>query len=66
MALYEYKCEKCNHEFEVLTPKPTDKKERCPKCNAIAVRLISSGGFILKDGGCGWAESGYSKRGSHG
>jgi putative FmdB family regulatory protein len=59
MAIYEYECTKCSHRFEILTSKPVDKKERCPKCKAPAKKLISPSAFALK--GDGWAESGYSK-----
>jgi putative FmdB family regulatory protein len=62
MALYEYRCKKCNHEFEVLTTKPVDKKEKCPKCNSLAEKLISPSTFQLKDTGVGWADKGYSKK----
>lgn len=62
MAIYEYKCTKCNHKFEVLTAKPTDKKDKCPKCKATAIRLVSNSSFRLKDGGVGWADKGYSNK----
>ena len=62
MAIYENQCTKCNHKFETITKKPTNKKEKCPKCHSVAQRLISSNTFTLKDGGCGWADKGYSKK----
>jgi len=60
VAIYEYVCKKCSHVFEIMTTKPTDKKEKCPKCHKVAERLISQSTFTLKDGGVGWAEKGYS------
>lgn len=62
MALYEYKCTHCGHEFEVLKPNITNKKEKCPKCNSISEKLISPSTFILKDGGVGWADKSYSNK----
>jgi putative FmdB family regulatory protein len=62
MAIYENQCTKCNHQFETLTKKPTDEVDRCPQCGSIAKRLISPNTFQLKDGGCGWADEGYSNK----
>jgi len=62
MALYEYKCTKCDYQFEVLTSKPTDEKEKCPLCKSRTERLISPNSFILKPGGVGWADKSYSNK----
>ena len=63
MALYEYECKKCGHVFEVLTKKPTDKKEKCPKCNSLAKKLMSANSFILSEkGNVSWADKGYSNK----
>lgn len=33
MPLYEYKCQSCGHEFELLVKIDTNEKElSCPKC----------------------------------
>ena len=52
MPTYEYRCRKCNHEFEEfqsITAKPLRK---CPKCRGKVQRLISAGnGFIFKGSG---------------
>jgi putative FmdB family regulatory protein len=62
MAIYEYECEKCHHQFETITKKPTNKIEKCPKCGDASKRLISKSSFRLKDGGVGWADKGYSNK----
>ena len=60
MPIYEYRCEKCGNELEVMhkvnDPSPTE----CPKCHEqTARRQISKGaGFILK--GSGWYSDLYS------
>jgi putative FmdB family regulatory protein len=59
MPTYEYRCEKCGHEFERdqrITDEPVKK---CPSCRAARVkRLISTTSFVLKGGG--WYSDLYS------
>ena len=59
MPTYEYRCEKCGHEFERdqrITDEPVKK---CPSCRAARVkRLISATSFVLKGGG--WYSDLYS------
>lgn len=50
MPLYEYRCTKCNHKFEVShqvggSPGP------CPVCGGRAKRIFSSVGLIFKGAG---------------
>lgn len=55
---YEYECKNCNHEWQTEQKITEDAVKDCPSCNqATAVRLISSGNFILKGGS--WAKEGY-------
>jgi putative FmdB family regulatory protein len=53
MPIYEYQCQKCDHNFEQLQ-KITDKPPTtCPKCHARQlVKLVSNTSFQLK--GTGW------------
>ncbi len=45
MPIYEYVCEKCGNEFEVLVLHK-DEKPECPKCGSTnPVRKMSSFGF---------------------
>jgi putative FmdB family regulatory protein len=60
MALYTYKCEPCDHEFEaehsIMAPKGAD----CPKCGKrTEERLIAASNFHLVGGG--WAKDLYHK-----
>jgi putative FmdB family regulatory protein len=43
MPLYEYKCPKCELEFELLRPySKADNAAPCPKCKSKAKRAMSS------------------------
>lgn len=42
MPLYEYRCQKCNYNFELLRPvSEAAKRAECPRCHVEAERLIS-------------------------
>ena len=56
---YDYKCERCDHEFEVeqkITEAPLTK---CPECgeDALKRQITKAPGFELL--GKGWARDGY-------
>ncbi len=58
MPIYEYHCESCGHEFEVMqkiTDAPIRKCENCGKMKA--KRSISRTSFVLK--GSGWYVTDY-------
>jgi putative FmdB family regulatory protein len=40
MPLYEYACQKCEHEFEALVH--GDEKVECPKCESTKLRKLLS------------------------
>lgn len=67
MPNYEYKCEKCGHEFH-RHQKMSDPNPPCPNvaqtaegekegCHGETQKLISQSSFQLKGGG--WAADGY-------
>ncbi|MBW2387935.1 MAG: zinc ribbon domain-containing protein [Deltaproteobacteria bacterium] len=59
MPIYEYQCEKCQHEFEREQRITADPIKTCPKCKARRVKkLISQTSFVLKGGG--WYNDLYS------
>lgn len=59
MPIYEYACEKCDHEFEVEQRITEDPIKTCPKCKSRKVKkLISQTSFVLKGGG--WYSDLYS------
>lgn len=59
MPIYEHRCKKCKHQFEVMIPmSQLNMHQPCPQCDSQqTVRLISRSSFALKGGG--WAKDGY-------
>lgn len=52
MPTYEYKCEKCGHEFEEFQSITAEAKADCPECGSEAKRMISlNSGIIFKGKG---------------
>lgn len=62
MPIYEYKCLKCNHEFEVMQKFSDAAVSQCPNCGGPVKKLISHCTFHLK--GTGWYLTDYAKRNS--
>jgi putative FmdB family regulatory protein len=59
MPIYEYACEKCEHEFEREQRITDDPVKTCPVCRSRRVKkLISLTSFVLKGGG--WYADAYS------
>jgi len=56
VPIYEYRCEKCGKEVEVIA-KIGDPP---PKCHGPMERLVSKGSFILK--GKGWYKTDYQDK----
>jgi len=58
MPIYEYKCSKCEHQFEVIQRFSDNPIESCPECNEKQVKkLVSAPSFRLKGGG--WYETDF-------
>lgn len=60
MPTYDYKCEKCGHQFEVFQSMKDDRLTDCPQedCDGRVRRLIGTGaGIIFK--GSGFYETDY-------
>ena len=58
MPIYEYKCSKCEHQFEVIQRFSENPVESCPECNEKSVKkLVSAPSFRLKGGG--WYETDF-------
>ena len=58
MPIYEYKCLKCEHQFEVIQRFSDNPVEICPKCKKKKIKkLISAPTFRLK--GSGWYETDF-------
>ncbi len=67
MPIYEYCCDACGHELEVMQKMSDAALTDCPECGKPALRkLISAAGFRLKGGG--WYETDFksgNKRNVH-
>jgi len=62
MPLYDYKCAKCSHVFEVVQKISEEPLRYCPQCKGPIKRLISAAGIIFK--GSGFHVTDYGKRGT--
>ena len=68
MPIYEYYCEVCKSNFELIQKISDKPAKKCIKCNKSTkvVKLVSAAGFRLKGGG--WYETDFksgSKRNIH-
>jgi putative FmdB family regulatory protein len=59
MPIYEYQCEKCENQFEMLQKITAEPLKECPECGGPVHKLVSSTSFILKGGG--WYATEYGK-----
>ena len=46
MPVYEYECEKCNHQFEYMRFTSRDPLPECPNCKNKKVKRVLSAGNI--------------------
>ena len=62
MPTYQYECDNCDYNFEILQSIKDRKLKKCPKCGAFKLfRLIGAGvGIIFK--GSGFYETDYKKK----
>ncbi|MBI5847849.1 MAG: zinc ribbon domain-containing protein [Nitrospirae bacterium] len=60
MPIYEYKCEKCGIEHEVMQKITAKPLTVCEKCGGRLKKLISSTSFVLK--GSGWYVTDYADK----
>ncbi|MDE3157103.1 MAG: zinc ribbon domain-containing protein [Acidobacteriota bacterium] len=60
MPLYEYRCDACGHQFEIIQKFSDPPVETCPKCGGAVTKLISSPAIQFK--GTGWYVTDYAKR----
>jgi len=51
MPIYEYKCTKCNKQFEVNQKIADPLLTECRVCGGKLKKLITSSSFVLKGGG---------------
>lgn len=60
MPIYEYKCQKCGEEFEVLQSIAAPAVKSCKFCKGSVQKLMSLSSFHLK--GNGWYATDYGGR----
>lgn len=65
MPLYEYRCDACEHRFEVIQRFSDDPIAVCPSCGGgPVVKLLSSPAIQFK--GSGWYITDYARKGKEG
>jgi putative FmdB family regulatory protein len=60
MPIYEYRCRKCNREFEVVQSITAPDLKSCKFCKGPVTKLMSVSSFHLK--GSGWYVTDYGGR----
>ena len=61
MPIYEYKCDRCDHQLEILQKISDGPAKTCPECGADSLRkLVSAAAFKLK--GTGWYETDFKDK----
>ena len=51
MPTYDYRCKKCDHEFELFQSMKDKVKRKCPECGKLSLeRLIGIGAAVLFKG----------------
>ncbi|MBE9527026.1 MAG: zinc ribbon domain-containing protein [Proteobacteria bacterium] len=61
MPIYEYRCNGCGHEMELIQRMSDDPMKDCPVCQESKLKkLISAAGFKLK--GSGWYETDFKNQ----
>ncbi len=59
MPTYEYRCNACDHEFELFQSMSAGVKKKCPECGKLALeRLIGIGSAVMFKGS-GFYETDY-------
>ncbi len=59
MPTYDYRCDRCGHEFELFQSMSDPVKRKCPECSELRLkRLIGTGGAVLFKGS-GFYETDY-------
>lgn len=60
MPIYEYRCDQCGHQFEVIQKFSDDPLQVCEQCQGHLSKLISQTSFQLK--GSGWYITDYARK----
>jgi putative FmdB family regulatory protein len=60
MPIYEYRCEKCGNQIEIIQKFSDKPLKSCPSCKGKLAKLISQTAFQLK--GSGWYVTDYARK----
>src|ERR1700726_705266 len=60
MPLYEYKCEKCGHQFEKIQKFSDKMLKKCPECGGRIGQMVSAPAIPFK--GSGWYVTDYANK----
>ncbi len=60
MPIYEYKCKKCGHRFEVIQKFSDVPLRRCKSCGGRVTKLLAPSALMFK--GSGWYITDYSSK----
>jgi putative FmdB family regulatory protein len=60
MPVYEYRCDDCQHQFELRQKFSDAPADQCPKCGGVVRKMVSLASFSLKGGG--WYGDGYGEK----
>jgi putative FmdB family regulatory protein len=60
LPIYEYRCENCGHQFEIIQKFSDSPLELCEKCQGHLSKLISQTSFQFK--GSGWYVTDYANK----
>jgi len=57
LPIYEYRCERCHHTFEVIQKLSDEPIKRCVLCQGLVQKVLSPPGLLFK--GKGWYVTDY-------
>jgi putative FmdB family regulatory protein len=60
MPIYEYRCQKCGNQFEIIQKFSDSPLKSCPSCKGRLTKLISQTAFQFK--GSGWYVTDYARK----
>lgn len=62
MPTYDYRCNNCDHEFELFQSMSAGVKKKCPECSKMTLeRLIGTGAAVIFKGS-GFYETDYRSK----
>lgn len=59
MPTYDYKCDSCDHEFELFQSINDSVKRKCPKCGRMKLRRLFGTGAAIMFKGSGFYQTDY-------